>query len=376
MVIFLQEFVLQIFLWLLKAIDGIMELFSSLTGVQTVQYQGQEVNLVEFFIGDSTIAKVFWCVFILAIGLSCMFAIIALIKNMIANNRNISSIVGKFFLALLGTLAMLVVVILGILISNSLLSLIADIFKINTSIKLSETLFNVCVGEWLNGYTVAEIDFSTVTVRDILGEYDPNTVFGVFPMSWKMNGMINPNSFMYFPALLVVIGLGFAVVKAVLTLVRRVYELVFMYVTMPMFLSTLPLDDGVRFKGWRESFFTKIVLTYGTVFSVSLFAIILPMIGSMRIDGISENANTLFKIFMIIGGGITIPIGQALFSKLFGAGEFTDKHKGISVKEVYTLMRGQFNTSYGNISSITAGSNKYTDDTRLFGGSSGGGEEL
>ena len=376
MVIFLQEFVLQIFLWLLKALDGIMELFSALTGITNIRYQGQEINLVEFLVGDSTVGKVFWCVFILAIGLSCMFAIIALIKNMIANNRNISSIVGKFFLALLGTLAMLVVVILGILISNSLLSLIADIFKINTSIKLSETLFEVCVGEWLNGYTIAEIDFSTVTVRNILGEYDPNTVFGVFPMTWKMNGMINPNSFMYFPAILVIVCLGFAVVKAMLKLVRRIYELVFMYVTMPMFLSTLPLDDGVRFKAWRESFLTKIVLTYGTVFSVSLFAIILPMIGSMRIDGISETGNMLFRIFMMIGGGITIPVGQALFSKLFGSGEFTDKHRSVSVKEVYTLLRGQFNSAYGNVSSITSGSNKYTDDTRFYGSNNSGGEEF
>lgn len=376
MVIFLQEFVLQIFLWLLKALDGITELFSALTGIMNIRYQGQEINLVEFLVGDSTVGKVFWCVFILAIGLSCMFAIIALIKNMIANNRNISGIVGKFFLALLGTLAMLVVVILGILISNSLLSLIADIFKINMSIKLSETLFEVCVGEWLNGYTIAEIDFSTVTVRDILGEYDPNTVFGVFPMTWKMNGMINPNSFMYFPAILVIVCLGFAVVKATLKLVRRIYELVFMYVTMPMFLSTLPLDDGVRFKAWRESFLTKIVLTYGTVFSVSLFAIILPMIGSMRIDGISETGNMLFRIFMMIGGGITIPVGQALFSKLFGSGEFTDKHRSVSVKEVYTLLRGQFNSGYGNVSRITSGSNKYTDDTRFYGSNNSGGEEF
>lgn len=367
MVIFLQEFVLQIFLWLLKALDGIMELFSVLTGMSEVNYQGQQINLVEFLVGDSTIAKVFWCVFILAIGLSCMFAIIALIKNMIANNRNISNIVGKFFLALLGTLAMLVVVILGILISNSLLSLIAEIFKIDTSIKLSETVFDVCVGEWLNGYSIAEIDFSTVTVRDIFGEYDPNTVFGVFPTTWKMNGMVNPNTFMYFPAILMMAGLGVALVKATLKLVRRIYELVFMYVTMPMFLSTLPLDDGTRFKGWREAFLTKIVLTYGTVFSVSLFAIILPMIGSMSIDGISETGNTLFRIFMMIGGGIAIPVGQALFSKLFGSGDFTDKHRGVSVKEVHTLLRGRFNTEYGSISDITAGSNKYTDDTRSFG---------
>ena len=362
MVIFLQEFVLQIFLWLLQAIDGIMELFSGLTGVSTINYRGQEINLVEFLVGDSTVSKVFWCVFILAIGLSCMFAIIALIKNMIANNRNITNIVGKFFLSLLGTLAMLVVVILGILISNTLLVLIAEIFNIDTSISLSKQLFDMCVGDWLSGYSIAEIDFSTITVRYILGDYNPNTMVGFFPTEWKMNGMINPNTFMYLPAILVVCGLGFALIKAIVKLVRRIYELVFMYVTMPMFLSTLPLDDGVRFRAWRESFMTKLILTYGTVFSVSIFAIMLPMIGNMSITGISEYGNTIFKVFMIIGGAIAIPAGQALFAKLFGSGEYTDKSRAVSMKEVYNIMKGNYNTSMGG-ATLSAGSNKYSDDS-------------
>ena len=375
MLIFFQELIMQVFLWILRAIDGIMELFSALSGITKINYKGEQINLVEFLVGDSTISKVFWCVFILAIGLGCMFAIIALVKNMIANNRNISTIVGKFFLAMLGTLIMLIVVILGIIISNSLLVLIAEIFNIDTSVRLSETLFNICVGDWLNGYSVAEIDFNTITVRDILGEYDPNTVFGVFPTSWKMNGMVNPNTFMYFPALLMVFGVGFALIKAISKLVKRVYELIFMYVTMPMFMSTLPLDDGARFRTWRETFVTKVVLTYGTVFSVSIFALILPMISGMQIDGISEFGNKLFQIFMLIGGTIMIPTGQALFSKLFGSGEFTDKSKTLSIKEVHNLMRTSYYTNAGSMYESN-GSHKYSEDTRNFNTDDSGGDSL
>jgi len=376
MLIFFQELIMQVFLWILRAIDGIMELFSALTGVATINYRGQQINLVEFLVGDSNISKIFWCVFILAIGLGCIFAIVALVKNMIANNRNVSSIVGKFFLAMLGTMVMLIVVILGIIVSNSLLVLIAQIFEIETSISLSDALFNICVGEWVNDYSIAEVDFSSVTVRDILGDYDPNTVFGVFPMHWKGNGMINPNSFMYFPALLMVFGIGFALVKAILTLVKRIYELVFMYVTMPMFMSTLPLDDGVRFNAWRESFITKVILTYGTVFAVNIFALILPMINNMQIDGISEFGNKLFQIFLLIGGTVLIPTGQALFSKLFAGGSFGDKNKTLSIKEVHNLMRTRIYSNGGTVYG-TNGSNKYTEDSNnyAFEDNEGGGSE-
>ena len=137
MLIFLQEIALQLFLWLLQLIDGLMEIFSAISGVATVNYHGQQVNIIEFVIGDSTVGAIFWCIFITAVGLTCIFTIVGLVKNMVANNRTVSTIVGKFFLALLGTMAMLAVVILGILIANSLLQLLARIFQLENNTKLS-----------------------------------------------------------------------------------------------------------------------------------------------------------------------------------------------------------------------------------------------
>lgn len=105
MLIFLQEIGLQLFLWLLQLVDGLMDLFSAMTGIAAVNYHGQQVNLIEFIVGDSAIGTVFWCIFITAVGLTCIFAIAGLIKNMIFGNRGAATVVGKFFLALLGTMA-------------------------------------------------------------------------------------------------------------------------------------------------------------------------------------------------------------------------------------------------------------------------------
>lgn len=325
MVIFLEELILQLFLWLLKIIDGVMEIFSAISGIATVRYHGQEVNIIEFIVGDNTVGTIFWCVFILGIGLACVFAIAALIKNMVANNRNISSIVGKFFLALLGTMAVLVVVILGILISNAVLKLISEIFQIGNTTKLSNALFNACVGNWLNGYSIAELDVSNLSVGQIFGDYN-TAVFGIWPTSWKCNGMVNPNTFLYLPAMIASIGLIIALLVAVINLAKRVYELVFMYLVMPISMSTIPLDDGARFKIWRETFISKIVIAYGTVFSVNIFILILPLISQMQIGGVSGFGNSMFLLFMIVGGAMVIPAGQTLFVRLFGQAD--DMHAG------------------------------------------------
>jgi len=323
MLIFFQQLCLLLFLWILKLVDGLMEIFSAISGITDVTYKGEKVNIIEFLAGDSTVNTIFWCIFILSIGLTCIFTIAALIKNMINSQRNVSTIVGKFFLALLGTMAMLTVLFLIILISNSLLVLVSQVFQIGNTTKLSSALFNACAGDWINGYSVSEFDVSKLGVKEIFGDY---TTGFVFPDSWKYNGMVNPDNFLYLPSLIAGIALAIALVVAILNLAKRVYEIIFMYFVMPMSMSTLPLDDGARFKTWRETFITKIVIAYGTVFSVNIFILLLPLITRMRIDEVGGFGNSMFVIFMIVGGAMVIPAGQALFCKLFGQAD--DMHAG------------------------------------------------
>lgn len=353
MLIFFQELILLLFLWFLKVIDGIMEIFSAIAGVTDVTYQGKRVNIIEFIVGDSTVGTIFWCVFILAVGLTCIFTIVALVKNMIANNRNITTIIGKFLLALLGTLAMVVVVILGILISNAILVLVSEIFEIGNTTKLSNSIFNACVGDWVNGYSINEINVSTLSVRKIFGDYN-TAAFGIWPTSWKNNGMVNPDTFLYLPSMIASIGLMIAMVVAIINLAKRVYEIVLLYIVLPVSMSTIAVDDGARFKIWRETFITKIVLAYGTVFSVNIFILILPIISKMKIPGVSNFANSMFLIFMIIGGALVIPAGQTLFARLFGQAD--DMHAGGSfLRSAFYGSRFASALTFGTASKIIRG---------------------
>lgn len=68
------------------------------------------------------------------------------------------------------------------------------------------------------------------------------------------------------------------------------------------------------------------MLAYGAVFSVNVFVLILPLLSQMSIDGIGGFGNSLFLIFMIIGGAMVIPAGMTLFARLFGQAD--DWHGG------------------------------------------------
>ena len=203
--------------------------------------------------------------------------------------------------------------------------IIGIVFQISNTTKISNAIFNACVGDWINGYNINKIDVTSLSVGDIFGGYNA-ALFGIWPTSWKCNGMVNPNNFMYLPALIAGIALGIALIIAILNLAKRVYEIIYLYFCMPVSMSTLPLDDGARFKNWREQFLTKIILAYGAVLSVNVFVLLLPLIQQMSISGASGFANSIFLIFMIVGGAMVIPAGQTLFARLFGTAD--DMHAG------------------------------------------------
>ena len=67
MVIFFQEIVLMIIIWLLRTISTLSELFNSLLGIQSIHYQNNEIDLLKYFLSNSKINNIFSSIFIITI---------------------------------------------------------------------------------------------------------------------------------------------------------------------------------------------------------------------------------------------------------------------------------------------------------------------
>lgn len=332
--VLIEQFAMQLFLWLLALIDGLMDIFAAISGVDDVIFNGTHVNILEtFLMGNSVVVTVFWCIFLLAIGLGVIFAIIAIIKNMVANNKNITSILGKFALFLVGTLALFAVIYVGILIANAVLKLLAEIFEYGGG-GLANALFNACVGEnytnvpdsnakWTIDTLLRNEGVSSITdvsVDAILGDHHEWAILAGND-DWKNDGYIIAADFQY---LLALIGAGIVLFELIIVsahLAKRLFELVFLYVTMPASVSTLPMDDGARFKNWRESFVTKVIIVYGAVIGVNIFVVCINSFSRMSLQNVGWFENTLFYVIMIIGGAMMLSSSIELFAKVFGNGE-------------------------------------------------------
>ena len=174
-------------------------------------------------------------------------------------------------------------------------------------------------------------DIMSMTVRDIFGDY--NKAMFVFPTSWQLNGMIAPDSFNMFVAYLCTIVVLVALIGATFGLVKRLFDLVILFIALPGIAATLPLDDGAKFKLWRETVISKVFLAFGTVLAVNVFCIVAPSLWDVTVGG--GFTDTILRVVLICGGALTISGGQILFARLLGTSAEESREMGQSARTLF-----------------------------------------
>ena len=98
------------------------------------------------------------------------------------------------------------------------------------------------------------------------------------------------------------IGVILIMLCSMFVFIRKIIELVILYVTSPLFVATMPLDGGSTFKRWREMFIGKLFSGFGIVIAMNLVMIFIPMIMSSNFS-FSDNIglDVTIKIVFVVG---------------------------------------------------------------------------
>lgn len=317
MLIIFQELILLVILWMLKMIEGIFEIYNVLFGMEVINNNNEKQDILSFIFNDSKLLIIFVSIFFISIFLCLIFVIVSIIKNMIKNNKNIYAIVSKFFISVVSTMIVFIIMFIIVSISNILLSLLFNNLDINTNLNISEIIFDNSVGNYLFDYTISEIDLSVLTPKQILGTYlfsDNN----LLPSKWELNGMINPNNFHYLPALITSSLVLVSLIISILNIIKRIYKITLLYITLPISLSSLPIDNGITFNHWKNELLKQLMVMFITIFSLKVFYLILPILLNTNIpNNITNYSKSLINLFIITSGCIFITSSQLTLSKIF-----------------------------------------------------------
>lgn len=90
---------------------------------------------------------------------------------------------------------------------------------------------------------------------------------------------------LYMPAQLNVIILLFATVlvfkilmQSAWGLIKRIYDITILFMVMPGFASTMPIDGGDRFAKWKDKLIKSVFSAYGVLIGLNVFFVLVPVI--------------------------------------------------------------------------------------------------
>ena len=150
----------------------------------------------------------------------------------------------------------------------------------------------------------------TPILKDLAGK-------GVQKIQMYKIGLIDPLTYNWALAYIAAIVLIIVLFVSALSLAKRVFDIIFLFFSMPFPIATMPSDDGARFKLWKDTMISKVILAYGTVIAVNLFLLVLPLITSITFS-VNKVVNCVAQLIFIIGGAVSIYGAQLLFARLFG----------------------------------------------------------
>ena len=104
----------------------------------------------------------------------------------------------------------------------------------------------------------------------------------------------------------------FILFGAALFAVRRLLEVLLLYIAAPFFVATIPLDEGKRFEAWRDMFVAKLVSCYGLILMMMMYLAVAPAMvgGALRL---AENGliDSLMKTLLLLGGAFALKNGHS-----------------------------------------------------------------
>lgn len=324
-------------LWVIRFLEDAVDIFSGVGSISTTVTEGgvtttQTTTLIDYFFGQSVVTTVFWGITLISAALCIGFSIVAVVRSMgdLDVKRPVGKILGSVGKAMLTFLIIPFMCIASISMAGLVLrqvSLLIDtggqggepVSVTGALFIMSATPDTVPEFEWgeLNwniddGFYFIEVDkwtdaqkqsayeglrYDYMTGRRSTGWSDIPEIketFNVFKLFYPGNAVVSFITSWFYVIMMVLI---------VMIFLRRLYELILLYLVSPFFVSVIPLDEGEKFKGWREQFISTVIAGFGSIFMLKILTLFLPLIWNddLRLHH-NSFTNLILKALLTAGG--------------------------------------------------------------------------
>ena len=317
------EFLYGIVKTILFCIDFILEVAGMLCGIQSVTVpvekivggevvvSYEEMDLLYYFLSSNSILSAFVMVALVGFILLFIFTVFSVIRSMGKMGEGKSAV--KICLDSSKILLYFLMVPGAMLIACIFVSTVMQAVNSATTqgaSSLGASMFTIFAEEALNVPDGMNGDDVLSLFRD--GTYDYYNT-GVVDDYFKLS------KFNYFLGLFGGLAVLLLLLLSLLGFVERIISLVVLFVIAPLPMSAAALDDGERFKLWREQVINKFLIAYGALISLNIFSLLIGVIYNIQFFDTSF-MNGLARLVFLIGGAAACRLGNVLIGNLVNRG--------------------------------------------------------
>lgn len=303
------HFLYQISKTLFKIIDGLVQCANYLCGVDPVQVDGVEVDFLEYILTSNQIGFAFRVAALIGIIVVVVFSIIAILRTLAKEKAEgtPAQIAGKAVKSILSFLFIPMIMIVVVNAGNIFMDAMYNA-TLQGDASLGDFLFKAFAME--SGVSESAVDeflanpnLDWRNTSDVWGLMDLSEFEFIF--SWIACGVILGSigvSMMYF--------------------VSRAISIAILYIAAPFSIGSSVIDDGARFKLWREQILIKFITGYGMMIAINIYAMICLLVMNPTLVFFEKGSfiDYLMKLLLIAGGGVSLKQAMALIGNLISNG--------------------------------------------------------
>lgn len=301
------EFLFSISQTIFSIIDGLMLCANKICGIDPIKIDGEETDILSHFLFSDNVMFAFAVSAILATVLLVIFTIFMILRTITRDKDEGTpgQIAIKAFKHLLMFFFVPVVIIAFVFLGNAFLKAIYSAL-IGGSPTLGSYLFSAFAVK--GGMSPEDAELFRTGVLD----YEITSV-----VAEHMTIANYPSVFSLIAGLVILFGLG----SAMFVFVDRVIAIVLLYIAAPISISSSVLDDGARFKLWRDQFLIKFLTAYGMILALNIYAMICGLVMDPEFIFFDDYTTDLIMKLLVIGGGAwSVQKAMALVGNLISSG--------------------------------------------------------
>ena len=313
-------------LWLL---DQLQSGFDVLIGLKDVTYTSADTGvktqstLLQYFMNNEIIRNAVISITFIALALSVIFAIYAVMRSTLdfdfEGKRPVGRVLNSVAKMMIAFLLVPVISVFGISLASIVLK------QTCTAISGGDA----SLGKWV--LAISSIDAGRGNPPTPFT--NPNTGLVNEPWASLVGGetdyisfglQIHASQIDYLLGYASIIFMSIVMIMCLFTFIKRIFDIMIMYITSPYFVSTIVLDDGEKFKRWRENFIARVLVGFGSVIGMRIFLMMVPVIMNDQLkifDSVAGNitGGYVIRLVFILGGMFAVYKSSTLLTGIISA---------------------------------------------------------